>query len=148
MTRPTRAAALALLALAGCGGGTASVSGKVTFQGKPVVYGTVVLIGADGLPRSGQIQPDGTFTVPGVAVGTAKAAVSSPPPPGAEPAKKAARGGRDAEDDERAPPPPPAPVDPAVVKGWFPLPEKYGDPDKSGLTVQVGSGQPADFDLK
>lgn len=149
MTRLPRAAvAAALLALAGCGGSTATVSGKVTYQGKPVVFGSVVLIGADGLPKNGQIQPDGTFTVAGVAVGTAKVAVSSPMPPGAETGKKSAAGGKDAGDDDKIPPAGGSGVDPAVAKAWFPLPEKYGDPEKSGLTVTVGDGKPVQFDLK
>jgi hypothetical protein len=149
MTRPLSAATLVgLLAAAGCGGRTTDVSGTVTFKGKPVVYGTVVFFGPDGLSKSGVLKPDGTYTVVGVPVGACKVAVSSPPPQEVLiPSTKKGRGGRD-EDDERIPPPPTISTDPAVTKGWVPLPEKFGDPDKSGLTADVQPGKPADFDLK
>jgi hypothetical protein len=133
----------ALLALAGCDAGTTDVTGKATYLGKPVVFGTVQVIGADGVPKSGPIQPDGTFRVSGVKVGPARVTVSSPRPPGS--GKAAARGRRD-EEDERTPVETPASAE--VVAGWFPLPEKYGDPDKSDLKADIKSGQPLDLDLK
>lgn len=147
MTRLIRPAALAaaLLALAGCGEPTADVSGKVTYQGKPVTYGTVVLLDAAGAPKAGTIQPDGTYRIGGVRTGAVKLAVSSPPPPGSEPARKAATG-RDRDDDK--PPPDVAPASPEVIRNWFPIPDKYGDPSKSDLTGEAKSGQPIDIDLK
>jgi hypothetical protein len=145
MTRLIRnlAALAPLLAAAGCGG-TVDVSGKVTYQGKPVVFGTVVLIGPDGVPKSGPIKPDGTFRVDGVKVGTAKVAVSSPPPPGAQTARKP-RGGREGDDK---PPPDEAPADPEVIRNWVALPEKYTHPAQSGLTADVQSGRPLELELK
>ena len=141
-------AAAMLLATAGCGGGTADVEGKVTYNGKPVVYGTVVVVGADGIPKSGAIQPDGSYRVSGVTLGSARVAVTSPKPPGSEPPKKRAPVSRDTVDEDKpqAEPPPPAP--PEVIQNWVSLPEKYGDPNKSELTVTVKSGQPADIVLK
>ena len=138
------AVVLAALALTGCADGTTDVSGKVTYKGKPVAYGAVVVFDADGAPKSGTIQPDGTFRVSGVRSGPVKVAVSSPPPPGAEPARKGT--GRDADDDKLPLAVPPAP--PEVLKSWRPIPEKYGDPNKSELTAEVKSGQPLDLDLK
>lgn len=136
---------LAALASAGCGG-AATVEGKVTYQGKPVVYGTVVVIGPDNLPKSGTIQTDGSYRVSGVKPGAAKLSVSSPPPPGAQVARKP-RGGREADQDE-----PKAdgvtPASPEVIKAWFPLPDKYADPAQSGLTADVRSGQSVNLDLK
>lgn len=138
---------IAMLVMAGCAGGTADVGGKVTFQGKPVVFGTVVLIGEDGLPKSGPIQPDGTFRVSGAKTGTAKVAVSSPAPPGVVLAGKKAGVGRDAGDD-RTPRDAGPPVSPEVVKGWFPIPDRFADPTRSGQTAEVKSGQPLEIDLK
>jgi len=141
------AIAITLLAVVGCGGGTTDVSGKVTYQGKPVVFGTVLVIGADGIPKSGPIQPDGTFRMSGVRIGPAKVTVSSPPPPGSVAAAPRAKVGRDA-DDERTPADANTPVSPEVAKGWFPLPEKYSDPDKTDLTAEIKAGQPLEIELK
>jgi hypothetical protein len=139
------AVGVVVLAAAGCGGGTADVSGKVTYQGKPVVFGTVLVIGSDGVPKAGAIQKDGTYRVSDVKIGAAKVTVSSPPPPGARKAT-GGRDGRDAPDDERRVAD--EPVDPELVKSWFPLPERYADPAKSDLTTDVKPGQPFDIDLK
>ena len=68
MDRRTWLAAL-VIAGAGCAGGKADVSGRVTHRGKPVVTGTVVVRGSDGLDVPGAIQPDGTYTAQGVAAG-------------------------------------------------------------------------------
>jgi hypothetical protein len=135
-----------LLLAAGCAGGT-DVTGKVTYQGKPVVYGSVVLTGPDGLPKAAAIQPDGSFTVKKAKPGQTKVAVSSPPPPGANVPKTAPKGGREADEDRRPPTAePPAP--PEVIKNWFPLPDNFGDPEKSGVTVDVKAGAPVEITLK
>ncbi|HET6575303.1 MAG TPA: hypothetical protein VFG68_16980 [Fimbriiglobus sp.] len=136
--------AVVALAVAGCGG-DADMAGTVTYKGKPVVYGTVVVVGADGIPKSGTIQPDGTYRVSGVKAGPAKVAVSSPRPSASAPADD--RKGRD-RDSERVVPAP-IPVDPEIVKNWFALPEKYGDPAKSELNYLLQGGSNAvNIDLK
>jgi hypothetical protein len=126
---------LALLALTpGCRPGTADVAGRVTYQGKPVVSGSVTLHAADGSVHQIGLNPDGTYRLDRVPVGTARVAVSSPDPtPSAR-----AKGDPDSRVPTRAQPPPGA---------WFPLPAKYADPAQSGLTVQVGGG-PGDIELK
>jgi hypothetical protein len=134
------------LTLTGCGGGTTDVSGKVTYQGKAVVYGTVVVLDDGGTPKSGVIQPDGTYRVNGVKPGRAKAAITSLAPPGSDGGKK--RDARERGDDDKPPPPGSAPAPPEVLKAWFPIPDRYADPAKSELTVDVKPGQPTDFDLK
>ncbi len=147
MTRPIRPTVLfAVLLLTGCGGGTTDVSGKVSFRGKALVYGTVVLLDAGGTPKAGTIQPDGSFRITGVKIGPAKVAVTSLAPPGSESARKADP--RDRGGDDKPPPPEVAAVSPEVAKAWFPIPDKYGDPAKSELTADVKPGQPLDFDLK
>jgi hypothetical protein len=70
----------ATLILCGCGGSTTSVSGKVTYKQKTVVWGTVQLVPSDGISRSADIQPDGTFTFDNVPTGSCKIGVSSPNP--------------------------------------------------------------------
>jgi hypothetical protein len=138
MTRPraTFAGLLALLALApGCGPGVGTAAGKVTYQGKPVVWGSVTLRAADGSMHQIGINPDGTYRLDRVPVGPAQVGVSSPDP---KPSARLREGG---EARLRAFPPPPPPG------AWFPLPAKYADPATSGVTMQVGGG-PADIDLK
>ena len=127
----TRLALVGLLAVAGCGPGTATVAGKVSYQGKPVVWGSVTLQAADGSMHQVGLNPDGTYRLDGVPVGPAKAGVSSPDP---KPSPRAVAAGG-----------PAGPQPPAGA--WFPLPERFADPAKSGLTVPVGGG-PADLDLK
>lgn len=55
------------LAAAGCGGGPPrplAVRGQVTYQGRPLARGTVTFIPAEpGPPATGQIQPDGQYTL-------------------------------------------------------------------------------------
>jgi hypothetical protein len=123
---------LLLAALAGCGASKGNVSGKVTFGARPVVYGTVTFIGSDGLPRSGEIAPDGYYEVRGVGVGEAKVAVASPDP--WETYKKIVAMQRTKEAAAALTPP-------KVERGqWFPIPPLLGDPDRSGLTFQVAGG--------
>lgn len=114
------AALLALLAL-GCGG-TGSLSGLVTYKGKPLVSGRVTAVAGEEGPRVGLIQPDGRYRIEGLPVGTVKLAVENPDPL-AEPS-----GDGDGGKVKRRPP------------GWVALPAKYGDIKTSGLTVDVRAG--------
>lgn len=136
--RCSNVALFAVLAVvAGCGPRAVAVTGKVTYQGKPVVYGTVTLMAADGSIHQIGINTDGTYQLDRVPVGPATVSVSSPDP------APSARARKLGESDGR-----PRPGPPAVPPGaWFPLPAKYADPSMSGLTLQVGSGS-ADLDLK
>lgn len=123
--------------VAGCGPRAANLVGKVTYQGKPVVYGTVTVMAADGSIHQIGINPDGTYSIDRVPVGPATVSVSSPDP------APSARAKQLGESDSR-----PRPGPPAVPAGaWFPLPAKFANPATSGLTLQVGSGS-ADLDLK
>jgi hypothetical protein len=118
---------LLLLALPGCGAGTASVNGKVTFRGKPLTTGTVYLAAPDGVQVPGPIAADGTYHIDAIPAGTAKIGVVSfkPEPALFLPTKQAPRPAR-----------PPA----ANTAGWFEIPETYADPLKSGLSVKLKSG--------
>jgi hypothetical protein len=126
----------AVLLPTGCSPSSTTASGKVTYQGKPVVWGSVTLVAADGSVHQAGIEPDGTYTVSNVPVGSVKVGVesSAPPVPGVR--------GRDG--DARGSVPPPAPPPGA----WFPLPANLSDPAKSGLTIEIRKGQPANIDVK
>jgi hypothetical protein len=128
-------AVLLVLAANGCGR-TGDVSGKVTYKGKPLVWGTVQFEGSDKLIKQGNIESDGTYSISGVATGEALVAVSSINPKSSDFQARQAEGG---------PPPKPQPE----VKGWFPIPEKYNTPFKSGLTYSIKAGEnKIDIELK
>src|SRR5207237_3769142 len=112
---------------AACGcGRTATVTGKVTYKDRPVVYGSVILQNEDRTARSAAIQPDGSYTVENVPAGEVKIAVLSRDP------TKGRRGGDKAGDKKHVVKPP---------ADWFPLPRHYEDPETSGLQLTVGSGR-------
>jgi hypothetical protein len=130
-------AALAFLALAAVGcGGRGDVSGKVSYQGKLLVFGTVQFEASDKTIKQANIEPDGSYSIPGVPVGEAKVAVSSDNPKGSnfQPLQR-----------EGQPPPKPLPE----VKGWFPIPPGYQDLSKPKLTYTVNRGKNTyDIELK
>jgi hypothetical protein len=126
LVSPIVGAALLTLALAGCAR-KGDVTGKVTFEGKPVVFGTVQFEGSDGSLRQGNIEPDGSYSVTGVATGEARVAVSSQNPNSSDFMPLVREG---------ATPPPPRPE----VKGWFAIPKKYDAPYNSGLKYPIHSG--------
>jgi hypothetical protein len=139
MTAAKRATATVLLmaaacAIAGCNGSRNNIlTGKVTFRGQPVSYGSVIVLCEDGTLHTGNIQPNGTYSVTDLPAGPVKLAVISPEPPDPQ--------------DQRphplppgAPGAPPADLPPIDRSRWFPLPEEYSDPRKSGKTATVSSG--------
>jgi hypothetical protein len=134
--RPAVVAALLALVALGCGG-RGDVSGKVTYKGKALVWGTVQFEGSDHMVKQGNINSDGTYSVSGLATGEATAAVSSINPKSSD--FQVIRRG------EGGPPPKPRPE----VKGWFPIPADYQDLSKPRLTYPIKSGQNTiDIDLK
>jgi hypothetical protein len=138
----TRRAALSLalatltllpLACAQSGPEMASVSGKVTYNGNPVPKGTITFQAVDSKGRNatGAIQPDGSYTLQteqpadGAQLGEYRVAIS-------------------ARDDVVLDYLPPKPIPPKRL-----APEKYENPQTSGLTASVKSGRNTfPFDLK
>ncbi len=133
----------ALLGLAGCGWtpATGGVSGTVRFDGKPVATGrmTVLCEGA-GKPVFFADITDGAYRIERAPVGGARVTVQAfavqastgnvPTPPGSAPAL-------------------PIPVNlPRAGRPIAGFPERYLNPDASGLTLEIKSGpQTQDFDL-
>ena len=95
--------------------------------------GSVVVLGSDGIPKSGQIQDDGTYTITGIAAGSVKISVSSPDPGESQPSQRI-----------------PGTPQPKVGRtGWFAIPDKYGDFAKSELTYGLKRGANSfNIDLK
>lgn len=119
---------LSLGLLSGCwsGGGpeTASVSGAVTLDGKPIGAGSVLLVSERGLGVSAELQSDGKF---GIRCLPGKYFVAVSPPSPADPL---------------APKSSPAPS--AEVK----IPKPYQDAGTSGLLADVKDGNNSfDFSL-
>jgi hypothetical protein len=112
------------LGVLGCDAPRGDVSGRVTFKGQPVVYGSVTFMGKDNLLVLGQIQPDGRYTVAGVLAGDNQVAVNSPDP---DPPDRPLKPGQDSR----------PPID---RQQWFAIPDHYGDPRKSGLSCKVQKG--------
>lgn len=117
-------AAVHLLTLVvGCGG-SGSISGVVTCKGKPIITGRVTAVVGDEGPRVGLIQSDGKYRIENVPVGLVKLAVESPDP-------LTQPSGGDGDNGNKKPTRPP---------GWIALPAKYADASKSGITMDVRSG--------
>lgn len=129
--RSTHAGALiGLLAVAGCGQQLGSVSGKVTFRDRVVVYGTVFALCSDGITRPTNIEPDGSYRFENLPTGQIQFAVISPEPAEVDlSARRAGRGG--------GPMPGSAP---AIDKSkWFAIPEEFGDPRRSNVSFTLNA---------
>src|SRR5262245_13907571 len=132
-------AGLVLALLSGCGGAT--ITGKVRYQERPVLSGSVIVLQADGTARTGVIQPDGTYSVEGLTRGPVRMGVLSPDPARARSILKKPKS---PEKSTRVPPKTKPGTD-----GWFPLPAKLGDPERSGVTCEVNASRVQhDIDLK
>jgi hypothetical protein len=126
--RSTLAVAVLLVAAVGCAG-RGKVSGKVTYQDKNLVFGTVQFEASDGSLHYGNIDTDGKYTIADdMPTGEAKVAVSSINPKSSDFIPRQREGAK---------PPPPRPE----IKGWFPIPEKYDKSFTSELTYPVHRGE-------
>jgi hypothetical protein len=122
----------------GCGSRTATVSGRVTFRGKPVNNGSVIVYCSDKQIVRGNLGTDGTYTIPNVPYGSSTVTVQSH--------SRVPAGLRMA---QNLPPSSGGPVQPIVEHGdTLPvaLPQKYSVPEESGLRVVVEDG-PVTFDI-
>jgi len=122
----------------------ASISGAVSFQGQPIKGGTVQFFTPEGTAYSAQIGPDGTYSVSDVPEGELIITVETE---SVNPARKAAAAGKDMERREKIaqqPPPDGRGSGPAAAEkaaSYLKIPEKYGNPKTSPLTVTVKSGR-------
>ena len=134
---------LAILVMTGCGKGRGVVTGTVTFQDRPLVVGSVVILASDGIPRNAHISPEGFYTLADVPCGDARLAVHSPDPVQMaevlEAEKIKIKKGLSQSLERKLPD-----IDRAK---WFPIPPAYGDFEKSGLEFRVEKGNNS-FDIR
>jgi hypothetical protein len=124
---------LLILPLAtGCGGqATGTVSGTVTYQGKPLSSGFVTFVMEKGSPPlSSEIQSDGSYRMVNVPVGPVKIGVRPKIQP--ETALESSSMPRNPQDMNK--------FREAMIPRETPIPPKYHDPLKSGLTYTVTEG--------
>jgi hypothetical protein len=120
-------AGMLLCMLSGCGAGGGSVSGTITYQGKPLPTGAVTFSGGEnGSVTVSSPITDGKYAMTEVPVGPVKISVTTPPP---------------------SPPPPPGTPAAAPATETIPIPQKYAFADQSGLTYTVKSGAQT-YDIK
>jgi hypothetical protein len=114
---------LPLLGLTGgCGAGTGDLSGRVTFEGKPVLIGGLVFYNPGHRALSAGLGEDGTYTINNVPCGEVQIAVMSPRP--------VTRHGKRGE----------PPVEDPRLHQWFELPKRYENTETSGITFTVKPG--------
>jgi hypothetical protein len=144
---PTRRTSLACLLAAfgslfaaGCGADTTTLSGTVTFNGRPVTGGSVSLYCADKQIVRGIIDADGRYSIPNVPFGTAVITVQSHTfvPAGMQLQQKL---------PESVNSPAPPALAGETAKKATPIPPRYSHPEESGLTVDVRS-HPATHDIQ
>ena len=122
------AALLGASASLGCGAKKATVSGIISYNGERLGNGNVTFITDKGEASASQIKADGTYFMTNVPIGTVKIKVETVAP--VEDSSKNLMG-----------------VDMPNMKGkekeggrYVKIPDRYKDPEKSGLTYQVKSG--------
>ena len=144
MTRPRSVACAwfaAALLVGGCGKPTATVSGRVTCNGKVVTGGSVILYCADKQIVHGIIGQDGRYSIPNVPRGSAVVTVRTHPrtPAGLQvrqPTPPVTNGPKMSSEGVGDPP-------------QIPIPPRYALPEESGLSLVVDRDQLShDIDLK
>lgn len=124
-------ALVAVVAGLGCSGKgvkKVTVSGTVTYKGQKLQSGILKFVGPEGSYSAASIQPDGTYVITDVVPGEVKVGVMESP------------SGSGSSSGEATPAPKTAPVT---------LPERYRDPETSGVTVTVTeSTSKVDIDIK
>ena len=123
-----------LVMLAGCSGPkTGDISGKVTYNGKPIASGSVIFTSPNSIGVPANINDDGTYSCKAVPVGDAAVAVVSPNDAAEARYTASQKPGMDMEASKFDP------------KKWFPIPAKYGQ--NSPLTFSVKDGSNT-FDIE
>lgn len=137
------------MVLAGGCASKATITGTVTYKGEPIPSGSITFTPESGAPLVNAPIRDGKYTAEDVPMGNAKVSImsmymSGRPSPMMDPGKR-----------EKMAPPKDAPPEAQKAferstqfKKGLKIPEKYVDPQQSGLTYTVQRGpQTKDFNL-
>jgi len=132
------AAAVAAIALAGCGKDVprGRIHGTVKYQGKPLTDATLIFLASDNQTHSAQLKKDGTFEVDGVAYGPIKVSVQPLLPRSfvkADPSPSKAAANKSVVDEKASFTPPPE----APKTGSARLATHYTDAERSGLSFEL-----------
>ena len=133
---------LSAFLVCGCGGGRGTVSGKVVFDGKPLATGMISFhskVGNKEVNNAAIV--NGAYSISNLPAGETDVTIKSVDPAKAASgsgAKASKEGGADARS---------APKE--GTSNYVPIPQRYGVPDQSGLTLTVTKGeQTFNVDLK
>ncbi len=134
-TAGVSALGLAIVVVAAFFHGTpkANVTGRVTYQGRPVIWGSVVIAGKDGRSAAGPIKPDGTFEVANAPTDAVSVAVVSRDP-------LLQTWATNIKVSRNRPTRAAFSASPVDRKKWFPLPAKFEDPSNSGVATTLKRG--------
>lgn len=126
----------------GCSPRTSSASGTVTFRGKPMQTGLVIIIGGDGRATPpAAVNADGTFTIPIAPTGRVQVAFDNPLPPGWSPPRARPVSESTADKAQDA-----AERDAELrllmdtAASFIETPARYRDPATSGITFELKPG--------
>lgn len=109
----------------------ASVTGTVSYLGKPATSGMVVMIAADGRASSaGRVRADGTYTIHHSPTGKVTVVFFNAPPP-KPPANASSLAADDPEVRQML----------EDYKNFSPTPARYSDPKQSGITADLKPGK-------
>ena len=152
------------LLLGGCARPVGTVTGKVTYQGKPLKGGNVSFHSTEGRPSfASGIAEDGTYKVPDIQGGSYKVCVETaslkpsqgapmmgPKVSGPPPDAKTGAPPKDADIPEGYKPSAPAAGQTAAnLKKYVAIPDKYAKPDQTDLTYEFkGGSDTVNIDLK
>ena len=133
--RPALLVPLAFL-LAGCGGGRGTVSGEVTFNGKPIPWGRITFLGQEE-NKTALSSPiiEGKYTIKDFPAGPVRIGVESFKAKAIDVKKIPPMMLERAREGGMAEPPP------QVVGKFVEIPLKYANPDQSGLDYVVERGE-------
>jgi hypothetical protein len=144
-----------LIAPTGCGPdpkARGSVKGKVTVGKRALTAGTVMFHNKNGLTASAGIDPDGNYVCNDVPAGECRVTVTVPNLPN-DPSVRARLKGKGPKMPEMKGPeggdgPTTLPSSPTVPKEIVQIDQKYSDPEKSGLSVEVQKGESKEYNIQ